>query len=65
MLERIQALRAAGSGARTIARQLNEQRVKNPRARSFKLLAVEAASDNLAWDDEDVVEEVAFDPTAE
>ena len=34
VLGRIQSLRAAGSGARTIARQLNEKRVKNPRAAS-------------------------------
>ena len=34
VLDRIQTLRAAGSGARTIARRLNERRVKNPRAPS-------------------------------
>ena len=31
VLERIQELRAAGAGARTIARQLNEKGFKNPR----------------------------------
>ena len=40
------------------------ERVKNLRARNFKLLSVAAASDNLEWDDDDSVDNgLAFDPT--
>ena len=38
------------------------ERVKNPRARAFKLLSVSAGSDNLEWDDEPV-SGLEFDPT--
>lgn len=40
------------------------ERVKNLRARNFKLLSYSSPSDNLEWDD-DEEEEVAFDPTGE
>lgn len=39
------------------------ERVKNPRARNFKLIEVQAASDNLGWDDEEEEAGPAFDPT--